>query len=331
MSFRLGGLSSGLDTSTMVEQLLQLERRPLYGIQEKQNKVELKKDLLSGINSSLTDLQAKVENLLKASTFDQISASSSDTDIIDVSYDDDAIVGTYNITVNHLASNTTVASSNTLEGTDANETAASVTTITTASSGGGIDTKKTFADAGFSSAIKDGTVTINGVSFSIDADQTTVDEFLNQVNSNSDAGVTMSYDSGTDKFTITSKDKGSDASIKLSDTTDFFTAIDIDSSQTYKGSGTADPSAKLASSNINGLASDGGAFYFKINGYSFSFDENTHSLNHVIDTINNSGVGVTAFYDADTDKVFMSSKETGNENLLKKKKKKKKKKKFNYF
>ncbi|AZR73895.1 hypothetical protein BBF96_11145 [Anoxybacter fermentans] len=311
MTFRIGGLSSGLDTSGLIEQLMQIERRPLVQLQNKQHLLELKKDLFSEINSSLSTLQSKVKNLLKNLTFNPVKASSNNENVVTITTDENAIVGTYELNVTKLATATSITSINVLN--SAADTAASVTSSQTVSSSGSIDTTKSFLNAGFKTSIDNTqiTVTINGISFSIDPSTTTVDQFMSEVNG-SDAGVTISYDSTTDKFTIQSKDVGSDAQITISDNgKNFFEAFYI-TETTYKGSGTADPDAKLINSQIDGLTSQGGVFYFKINGYAFNFDENTHSLNDIINTVNNSDAGVNMIYDPVTDKIIISNVETGN-------------------
>lgn len=51
-------------------------------------------------------------------------------------------------------------------------------------------------------------------------------------------------------------------------------------------------------------------------GESFDFDPTVDTLGDVIDSINNSGIGVQAAYDSDLDRVFFSTTETGEENYF---------------
>lgn len=58
-------------------------------------------------------------------------------------------------------------------------------------------------DPSFTYPVKSGTFTINGVSIYVDINNDSIDDVINKVNK-SGAGVTMTYDSTTDKFSLTS-------------------------------------------------------------------------------------------------------------------------------
>ncbi|MEC9487914.1 MAG: flagellar filament capping protein FliD [Halanaerobium sp.] len=316
MAIQLGGLS-GFDTNAIVEQLMQIERRPLYQLENEKKMVELKKELFSEINSNLVSLQSKTENLFKFTTFNQYFASSSNEDVAEVTLNEDAILGNYNLVVNNLATATSVTSSTSLE-SGSSASPAQITSDSEVVTGTGyLDTSKTFLDA-FNEAgldttnLQDGTITINGVSFEIDIDSTTIDGFTNMVNGDPEVGVTLSYniaDPNNDIFIITTEDDGSDASIELADDTGFFAMANITTMEA-QGSGTADPTATLAEANITDLSATG-TIYFRINGYSFSYDTAVTSLDDVINEINSSNAGVTMFYDSETDKVTVTQRETG--------------------
>ena len=70
---------------------------------------------------------------------------------------------------------------------------------------GSLDTSAVISklDPSFTYPIKSGTFTINGVSIYIDTSKDTISEVISKVNK-SGAGVTMTYDSTTDKFSLTS-------------------------------------------------------------------------------------------------------------------------------
>ena len=70
---------------------------------------------------------------------------------------------------------------------------------------GSLDTTKVIdkLDPSFTYPIKSGTFSINGISIYVDTTTDTVDDVINKVNK-SGAGVTMTYDSTTDKFSLTS-------------------------------------------------------------------------------------------------------------------------------
>lgn len=313
MSIRFGGISSGLDTSTIVQQLMQVERQPLIQLQNKQLMVDLKKELLGEVSSSLSSLQSKISSFFSDSTWNLLTGSSTDEDIVSFTTDEDSIVGTYEFSDIELATATRILG--TADLVTGAATAAQVVSSSAMADASttALDTFATFATNNGAVLDYSGTFSVNGYSFTIAAD-TTIDDLMSQVNA-SDAGVTMSYDTGADKFTIETTETGGDATITLSDTTGFLSAANL-ASGTTTGGGTVDTSGKLtaAETGITGLASDAGTFYFRINGYAFSFDEN-RSLEYVINTVNSSGAGVNMLYDSSTDRVVLTNKDTGNQDI----------------
>jgi flagellar hook-associated protein 2 len=181
------------------------------------------------------------------------------------------------------------------------------TSSDTVSSGSGIDITKSFADAGFKNTI-DGTVTINGKTFDPNS-YDTVEQFMNAVNADSDAKVTLSYDSGTDKFTIKSDVLGERINLSETGTHPFFTEVNI-KPEYVNG---IDPTKDLVNADTHIPVEDNSIF--RINGVEFTVDKNVDSLNDIIQDINNSSAGVIAFYDPSTDTLSLQSKETGAKSL----------------
>lgn len=310
----LNGLSgSGLDVEALVQNLIQLDSKPLILMKKRQNLLELKKSLFSEINTSLLSLNSKVESLYKDLTFKPLKIVSSNDDVVRVSAKEDALLSSYRLKITQLATAKSISSTDALDGDPNNQEPARVVSFEKVNDPGGIDPTKKFSAAGFEAdkSINSGNITINGVNFYIDVDNTTVDQFMSEVNGDPTAGVKITYDEVNDQFVFETKDDGSDASMALSDETGFFAAAKI-SPGTYHGSGTIDLDAKLNTSGLSNLNPVGDTIYFKINDYAFSFDVTQHSLNDVLEKINSSNAGVTAFYDGETDKIFISNKATGD-------------------
>ncbi|MBU1615906.1 hypothetical protein KJ693_11455, partial [bacterium] len=89
-----------------------------------------------------------------------------------------------------------------------------------------LDTSRTFNDAGWTK-LPTGSVTINGAQFHI-SNYSTVDNFVDAINSNSQAGVTLSYSEMTDKWTFTPLHQGQEFTMSEtpanSSSVGFFTA-----------------------------------------------------------------------------------------------------------
>ncbi|MEW6723410.1 MAG: flagellar filament capping protein FliD [Bacillota bacterium] len=105
----IAGLISGLDTKSIVEQLMALERRPLYLAQQRQTRLEEVNSAWKDINTRLSTLQTKAQKLSDPSTFDARKAAVSDSAILQASATSEAETGTYTIEVSGLATKHTVA------------------------------------------------------------------------------------------------------------------------------------------------------------------------------------------------------------------------------
>ena len=97
------GLVSGLDYESIINATIEVEKQPIYDLQTKQSDYEAKISSYGSIQSALATLQETMDTMSEPTEFFTYSASSSDTDILTVSADDDANSGTYSIQVTQLA------------------------------------------------------------------------------------------------------------------------------------------------------------------------------------------------------------------------------------
>ena len=103
MSIAVGGLVSGLDTNSMIEQLLELERQPIVTLQQKEADYQVELTAYGSLKGVLGSLRSSVEALDSASSFTGFSAVSGNADLFGVSADENATSGSYDITVKQLA------------------------------------------------------------------------------------------------------------------------------------------------------------------------------------------------------------------------------------
>ena len=82
MSFSLSGLASGLDTNTIISQLMQLERIPYQKLEQKQSTLSSKQSIFRSINTKLNTLRTAAEDLLLKSNFNLRSATVSDETVL---------------------------------------------------------------------------------------------------------------------------------------------------------------------------------------------------------------------------------------------------------
>lgn len=154
---------------------------------------------------------------------------------------------------------------------------------------GSLDTTTVISklDPGFSYPIKDsGTFTINGVSIYVDVNNDTIQDVIDKVNK-SGAGVTMAYDTNTDKFSLTSN---SNERIKVggpNDSSPFLLSIGLVYHQQTEQI----------------IGSEGKDAVFTLNGTKYTRD--TNEVNDIVPgmTFNINSTGTTVFnVKTDTDK-----------------------------
>lgn len=81
---RFGGLASGIDTDTIIKQLMQVERVPIDKLEQKKQTTEWKRDAYREINRSLMTLRNSAVDLMFSRNFQAKTASSSDTSRVQV-------------------------------------------------------------------------------------------------------------------------------------------------------------------------------------------------------------------------------------------------------
>lgn len=103
MSF-IDGIVSGLDTSSIVSQLMAIERRPQDALIEQRTRQQAGKDELSGLRTDVNAIRDAAADLRLSSGWDLITASSSDPDAVSVTATTASTVGTYAFQVTSVAS-----------------------------------------------------------------------------------------------------------------------------------------------------------------------------------------------------------------------------------
>ena len=101
---RLGGLSSGLDTESIVSQLMALERQPRARLERKQAAVQARQDALRDISTKLRSLKTAAQNLASAGTWAPTQTiTSSDSARVGARIIGSVPAGTYSVEVQNVA------------------------------------------------------------------------------------------------------------------------------------------------------------------------------------------------------------------------------------
>jgi flagellar hook-associated protein 2 len=320
--------------STMVEiqdtisKIIQYEREPLTKLEQDKAGLQRKNTAWSEIDSSLESLQAKLEALKSESTFLGKTVSSTDTGVATASASVDSIQATYQIDVQQLAQVAKITSSGSLGLSEASYAVLQSSEEINASGGASVTVNPNVSFASGSAAIGldldktvvSGSFSINDIEISVTGSDT-IYTILSKINSSS-AGVTATFDEDTDKIVLTSTTGGSGESITLDDDTSGFldamklTATNGNPAQDFTDGEDAGLYRALDETVLTqgtNAVQDG---YFMINNITFKVDVDQDSLQSILNRINNSSAGVTAYLDDVTGKLTLSSKTTGEDIYL---------------
>ncbi|MGB1928580.1 MAG: flagellar filament capping protein FliD [Mariniblastus sp.] len=103
--FSIDGLVSGLDTTSIIEGLVSLQKSQVDRLNVKKSEILTEQAAFQGVEARLLSLKSSMSQLNRSSgsVFDQTTASSSDESILTVTSQSKAIPGSYNVRVNSLA------------------------------------------------------------------------------------------------------------------------------------------------------------------------------------------------------------------------------------
>ncbi len=105
------GIGSGLNVNSIVAKLVAAEGQPVTAhLNQEEAQLQGKISALGSFKGALSSLQSSLSNLVTTSSFQQRSASSSDTSILGISANSTAAAGNYSIAVNTLAQTQKLAS-----------------------------------------------------------------------------------------------------------------------------------------------------------------------------------------------------------------------------
>lgn len=112
------GISSGIDTNAIIDQLVGLERNRITQMEQRKSDFSSQLSIIQTINSKLQTLQTKANSLGDMKSFMAYTTSSSDSDLVGATANGNASPGKYKVEVSQLASaqrtySTTFAEKNT--------------------------------------------------------------------------------------------------------------------------------------------------------------------------------------------------------------------------
>ena len=202
MPIRMTGLTSGLDTESIVNQLMSAQRTKQTKVENKKQKLEWKQEIWKGLNTKIYGFYKDSLSKMKySSNYSTKKASVSDSTKLTATASTKAAAGSYKVEINKIASAQYVTSGK-LDYKDTDGKTAKTATSSTK-----------LSDLGMSS----GTVLkleVGDKSSALEVnDSTTIKDFVDFC---SNAGLNATFDEKQQRFFLSSKDSGEENSFKLS-------------------------------------------------------------------------------------------------------------------
>lgn len=322
--FQLSGIASGIDSKSMIEQLMALERQPVLKLRTRQESYKSKNTAYQSVKAMMASLATKVESLSKLETASSRTITSSDATILGGSVSQAAALGTYQITVKQLATATTASSS------ASNGAAVTSGTLLTA------------LRPANGAALSAGTFTIGGAKFTINRTDATLGHVIAAINSAAGLGDQGDYDSDFVSYDLSAGNTGlSDTAASLDasgrlrltgvgttvigsgrDSSNFLSQIAGLTTGSLSGGdltghrlSVAQTAKKLSDGatamNLQNAGIMGASGSFQINNATIEWTSDD-SIDSIIKKINDSTAGVSATYNSIDDKLVLTNKGMGS-------------------
>lgn len=205
---RFGGLASGIDTESIIKQLMTVERIPVDRLDQKKQLTTWKVDAYREVNRSLLTLRNAAVDLTLSKNFYARSASSSDSAKISVTASPASGSTSLQVdSVQALAKSASTFSSTVTDVLDKNGVKVNRTTKLTDLTGVTDPTALSFKSS----------VSGDFVALGLSADAT-VEDLLTKLNAKG-SGASAFFDDATGKLSLTSRLTGNDATIQFNDAT----------------------------------------------------------------------------------------------------------------
>lgn len=310
---QLSGLASGMDTSSLISQLMEIERQPIYNKYDQIDKIEEEKKAWQDIDSRISSLESAISDLKFSSTFNSKIVTSTDETKVTATATTSAAITSLTIEDIVLAKPGQITSTDALDLSDGIKAFTIGTEDVSSLVNNRFDENETMG-------IVAGDFTINEKTISVEEDDT-IYLVVNKINA-ANAGVTASVDeNGNFKLEATEASASRKIEIGTEDASGFLTAMgmaDIIGTTVENGSSPdylktiSEVKADNPGSTLDGVQSG----FFTINGYTFEVDESVDTLNSLVSKINSADAGVTAFYNNNTKKVTLTADEAGDDIIL---------------
>ena len=266
MAMRLTGMYSGLDTDTIIQELVAAKRTKVDDKTKEQKKLKIKQDTWSELTKKLKSLQSRVAGMRLSDAYTKRTTKVSNSSIASVITGDGAMNGVQQLRVEQLAK------IGYMTGGKVSKTG-----------GGTANALSTLKDLGLSG---DGTLKINGKDITV-GEGTSVSDVLNELKK---AGLNANFDENQQRIFISSKDYGADNNFTIEGDAPVLDALGLNVA------GTGDAKA---------VKVDGQDAKIILNGATFTSKNNVFDINGLpITALTESSETVTLTTEMDTDGIY---------------------------
>lgn len=244
MAMRVTGMYSGLDTESIIQELVAAKQTKVDDAKKAQTKLEWQQEAWEELNSKIKKLYTGTLSTLRyESSFNKKTTEVSDNSVADVITGDNAMLSVQSLKVKQMAKTGYLTGAEVT--TNDGEKATSGTLLTDL----GVKAGSSF------------TITVGGKDTTITVDEKTT--IANLTSKLSAAGVNVNFDSATQRFFIGAAESGKDADFSLS-------AADSDGN---------DALAALGLTGAGATKIDGQDAEIELNGATFTSSDNTFEIN----------------------------------------------------
>lgn len=292
MAMRMTGMMSGMDTESIISQLVEARQKKVDVVKKKQKTVNYKQDAWKDLNKKLKNLQAKYFGNMRFSTaYSKKTTKVSDTSVASVITGDKSVNGVQSLEVKQLAKTAYLTGG---EVTDTTGKTGNYTALTKMSDLG-------ITEAG---SFK---FTVKGQEQTVDFDEnTTISDVLNKFK---DAGLNANFDEKNQRFFISAKESGSANDFAL-EATDANSAKMLSSLGLLSAEQKASAITELGTTDLKGNTSTkvkAQDAIIKLNDAEFKNSTNTFEVNGLTITANKEtkeGEKITITTQDDTDGIY---------------------------
>lgn len=189
------GLFSGIDTGSLIDQLLQIEARPIIFAQTRVAQLQQQQAAFLTVNSALQALESSIDRFTRDRVFQAKQATSSDEDVLTATATDRAAQGEYTFIVDRLVSTQQLL---TRGFADSDTSAFGASSFTFESSKAALDNSARLTDLRGGDGISRGEFTItdrSGSTATIDASKAVnIDDIAEAINATTSISVTASIE-----------------------------------------------------------------------------------------------------------------------------------------